>query len=226
MDALQRQARALGDPTRHRIFEFLADADAPASVADLTAEVGLHPNAVRQHLAKLVEAALVVETTAPPTGRGRPPLVYRIDPNVDPRWAGQDRYEQLALLLVEVVRTGDRPEEVGRRAGRGRRLVGPRHPAPIDRFVEQMAGLGFDPAATERPDRTTDVTLRHCPFATAAVADAAAVCGLHLGLARGIAEAIGGIAVTDLVLKDPRRAGCRLRCTTDPHEVAGAPATS
>jgi hypothetical protein len=53
MTTLQKQARALGDPTRYRIFRFIADAAEPMGVAALTDHVGLSHNAVRQYLAEL-----------------------------------------------------------------------------------------------------------------------------------------------------------------------------
>ena len=52
---------ALGDPTRHSIFRYVAAKRRPVDVAELTAHVGLHHNAVRQHLARLVDAGLVEE---------------------------------------------------------------------------------------------------------------------------------------------------------------------
>ena len=79
MSDLQLQARALGDPTRHELFRYIADAGRPVDVAELTKHLGLHHNAIRQHLAKLVEAALVTESTAPTVGRGRPRLCYTLD---------------------------------------------------------------------------------------------------------------------------------------------------
>ena len=43
------------------------------------------PNPIPQPLARLVGAGLVVETTAPATGRGRPRLRYGVAPAVDSR---------------------------------------------------------------------------------------------------------------------------------------------
>ena len=80
MATVQEQARALGDPTRHEIFRAVADAGQPVAVAELTERFGLNHNAIRQHLAKLVAEALIVEATAAPTGRGRPRLVYELAP--------------------------------------------------------------------------------------------------------------------------------------------------
>mgnify|MGYP001451517504 CR=1 FL=1 len=56
---LQSQARALGDPTRHGVFSYLVDADRPVDVAELTDPFGLNDNAIRQPLARLVDAGLV-----------------------------------------------------------------------------------------------------------------------------------------------------------------------
>lgn len=77
---LQRQARAIGDPTRYRIFRYVAEAGDPVSVAEITAHVELHHNGVRQHLAKLCDAGLLTEDFAAPAGPGRPALRYRLAP--------------------------------------------------------------------------------------------------------------------------------------------------
>lgn len=212
VSSLQVQARALGDPTRHEIFRYLVDAGTDVDVAELTDHVGLNHNAVRQHLAKLVDAELVEEARARPSGRGRPRLLYRVAPTAESRWGVAGPYERLAVLLAEVVRTGDAPEAVGARAGR--RLIMGGSGASVDavaRFEDAMARQGFDPTVQARGDEV-EVVLRSCPLASAVLADADTVCQLHLGLARGAAEAIGGIEVDQLEPKDPRRAHCRLRC--------------
>ncbi len=220
MSSLQVQARALGDPTRHEIFRYLVDAGTDVDVAELTDHVGLNHNAVRQHLAKLVDADLVEEARARPSGRGRPRLLYRVAPTAESRWGVAGPYERLAVLLTEVVRTGDAPEAVGARAGR--RLIMGGSGAPVDavdRFEDAMARQGFDPTVQARGDEV-EVVLRSCPLASAVLADADTVCQLHLGLARGAAEAIGGIEVDQLEPKDPRRAHCRLLC-----HLTGSPAS-
>ena len=77
---LQREARALGDPTRHRLFRYIADAPAPVGVAELTAYIQLNHNAVRQHLAVLKDAGLVTEDTENRDRPGQPRLLYRLHP--------------------------------------------------------------------------------------------------------------------------------------------------
>lgn len=78
---LQRQARALGDPTRYRIFRYVAESPEPVGVAAITAHLGLNHNGIRQHLAKLCNADLLIEEFAPPGGPGRPALQYRLAPD-------------------------------------------------------------------------------------------------------------------------------------------------
>jgi predicted ArsR family transcriptional regulator len=206
---LQRQARALGDPTRHGVFRRIADADAPVDVAELTAHFGLNHNAIRQHLAKLVDADLVVETTAPRLGRGRPKLLYAVNPNADSRWGVTGPYQRLSRLLSEIIRTGDTPVEVGRREGR--RLRGDAAGEVTVGLVEDaMAREGFAPDARPRRARV-DLVLQNCPFEATALDDPETVCALHLGIAQGLVEGSAAVSVEDLVAKDPRRAGCRLK---------------
>jgi predicted ArsR family transcriptional regulator len=207
---LQAQARALGDPTRHRVFRYLADADHPVRVAELTAEFGLNHNAIRQHLAKLVDAELVVERIGSSAGRGRPPLVYEVDPSAPSRWDIVGPYERLALWLAEVVSSGDSPIEVGRRAGRRQLLLSDQVDDPRRELVTQMARQGFDPVTASNGD----VILHNCPFESTALADPDVVCNLHLGFAEGIAEQLGGVRIGGLQPHDPRHARCRLRVDT------------
>jgi predicted ArsR family transcriptional regulator len=208
---LQEQARALGDPTRHEIFRYIADANRPVDVAELTAHLGLNHNAIRQHLAKLVHAELVTEDRTPGKGRGRPRLNYRLHPAAESRWGITGPYERLSLLLTEMLRTGDSADVVGRRSVRPRSLGATREDDPLDVLVDAMARQGFEPEARARGDQV-DVVLRTCPFATAALADPDTVCALHLGIAQGVADLTDGrIVIDELLPHDPRRANCRLR---------------
>ena len=117
-DEATEQARALGDPTRNAIFRYIDAASDPVGVAELTDHFGLNHNAIRQHLAKLRDAGLVVEELAPPSGPGRPPLLYRPNPGAAGRWESHSPYEQLSALLIELLQTRDDPRTVGRAAGR------------------------------------------------------------------------------------------------------------
>ena len=75
MDAadIQREARALGDPTRHRLFRYIVDAKRPVGVAELTSYVQLNHKAVRQHLAGLLAQAVKHEWSPREVGRREGP---------------------------------------------------------------------------------------------------------------------------------------------------------
>lgn len=204
---IQREARALGDPTRYSIFRRIADADGPLSVAELTAFVGLNHNAVRQHLAMLKDAGLVSEERELRTRPGRPSLLYRLHPEAAGKWSTLGSYEWLARLLAEAVHEGASVRDVGRRDGR-RRGASDGGDA-VDRMEVELLRGGFRPTRVDRAT-TTDFVLGRCPFEEVAATNPHEVCQLHLGLAEGLADSLGDVTVERLVKKDPRRAGCRL----------------
>ena len=208
---LQEQAKALGDPNRHSIFRYIADADRPVDIAELTAHASLNHNAIRQHLAKLVDAALVIGDRAPSGGRGRPRLLYRLNPKAESRWDVTGPYERLSVLLAEILRTGDSALDVGRRSIRRRHPRAGVDADPVALIAGSMERQGFDPVVRRRGDRI-EIVLHTCPYATAALADSNSVCALHLGMAEGLAALTGDeIVIDELVAHDPRRAKCRLR---------------
>ena len=219
LHTVHAQARALGDPSRHAIFRHLAAASGPLTIAELTDYAGLHHTAVRQHLAKLVAAGLVEEECEHRTTRGRPRLRYAVAPAAAGRWDITGPYERLAVLLAEALRTGCAPAEVGRRAGERRAPILRGGGDPVEAVTTEMAREGFEPAL--RPRRNgAELILGHCPYRAAALANPEAVCALHLGLAQGVADQVGGVEVTSLVPRDPRRAGCRLILRTTGEQPA------
>jgi predicted ArsR family transcriptional regulator len=211
LSGFEREARALGDPTRHRIFCHIADARGPVGVAELTTLVGLNHNAVRQHLTVLEDAGLVLNELERRNRPGRPRLLYRLNPDVRGTWGTEGPYELLASLLSEVVRTQAPPREVGRAAGRRRvRQPSVSHDGTFTLLEEGMAADGFHPVAVPRP-RGCDFVLGRCAFVEVAARDPATVCQLHFGLVEGIAMALEEGAVVELAAKDPSQAGCRVR---------------
>ncbi len=217
VDVVQIQSRALGDPTRWKIFRYVADNDQGADVAEITSHCGFNHTAIRQHLAKLVEAGLLTTATERSGTRGRPKLVYRVDPAAESRWGVVGPYERLSVLLAEIIRTGDDAVTVGRRAGRSMRTAGAStnpegSDVSIDDLTDDMARQGFDPTV-QRRRAGIEIVLQTCPFESAALTHADAVCGLHLGLARGLTDG-SSFVVDELVRRDPRRADCLLKLRT------------
>ena len=204
---VQQQARALGDPTRHRIFRHILESDGPVGVAELTELLGLNHNAIRQHLTKLENAGLVDRIQAEPRGRGRPRQLFAANPDAETDWGTGGAYQRLSLMLMEMLHTGDTAVEVGRRVGResdpgaGTDAVG--------RLEDALTRGGFAPVLIEGNGRA-EFSLQRCPFVAAAEADPDTVCALHLGLAQGLAEQ-HGVVVEKLERRPPRRAGCRVR---------------
>ncbi|MGH9028679.1 MAG: helix-turn-helix transcriptional regulator [Acidimicrobiales bacterium] len=207
---LQSEARALGDPTRHRIFRHIAASERSVGVAELTKLVGLNHNAVRQHLGVLKEAGLVLEHAEVRDRPGRPRLLYRLNPEVRGTWGTEGPYELLATLLSEIVRTRASPREVGRRAGKRRARKMTRGGSTSVLLEEDLVAGGFRPVSVAHT-RGCEFVLGRCPFVEVATEDPATVCQLHLGLAEGMAAELREGAAVELVAGDPRRAGCRLK---------------
>jgi predicted ArsR family transcriptional regulator len=216
---LQPEAKALASPTRNRIFRYVAEAAHPVGVAELTSFVGLNHNAVRQHLAVLVEASLVTEGTAQSEGRGRPRLMYQLHPEAAGRWEAVGPYEYLAGLFAAALESGRSPREAGREAGRQTAAALEVDTEPLDVIEDQMRRGGFRPRRVVRGSKV-DFVLARCPFEEVAAASPNAVCQLHLGLAEGLAEGLGGLSVDELVVKNPHRGGCRVALRRNPTRAA------
>lgn len=229
----QREARALGDPTRHRLFRYIAEADEPAAVAELAAFAGVHPNAVRQHLSVLKDAALVAEQAEDRARPGRPRLLYRLHPDVASRNQAEGGYAWLATMLSGAVRDRRGARAAGKEAGLrlAAGLAGSTEPSgrvtdrgepdtehrgavseradPATALERELVRRGFSPVRTD-DGRKIAFTLRQCPFAEVAASIPDVVCRLHLGLAEGLVQGLGDLAVEGLTREDARRAGCVL----------------
>ncbi len=206
----QRQARALGDATRYRIFRYVADAGGPVGVADITAHAGINHNSVRQHLAKLSAAGLVIEEVVRSGGPGRPALRYRPAPGSAALSGATSPYEHLAVLLLEVLEGGT-PAEVGAAAGRRTIPAVTGDADPVEVLEAEMTRHGF-PSHREETDTSVELVVSHCPFAAAATANADIVCELHRGMTQGMVDALGGgMLHIGLVRRDPRTGGCRIQ---------------
>jgi len=206
---VQREARALGDPTRYSLFRYIVDASGPVGVGELTDYVRLNHNAVRQHLAVLKDAGLVTEEVEDRDRPGRPRLLYRVHPEVAGSWGTPGAYAWLAELLSDAIRRKQDPRQVGRQEGHRRAAELAGTGQRVDLLEKEMVRRGFRPTRVERGHRV-DFVLDRCPFAEVASSGPDVVCQLHLGLAEGLAEGLGGLEVEKLVVKNPHRAGCRL----------------
>ncbi|GAA1645033.1 hypothetical protein GCM10009679_57560 [Saccharothrix algeriensis] len=183
---------ALAPASRRRVLDTLRAAGAPQDAVALAQATGLHPNTVRFHLKVLIEAGYVVESRQASGGRGRPQAVYACAAPAT-RDGG---YALLAELLAstlddaagaELARAaGERWQHAARPAG-----VAPDAPGTLDeaaaRATALFAELGFDPVRGPEPDAAR-IELRACPFLDVARRHPGVVCGVHLGLLRGLVE--------------------------------------
>lgn len=87
---------------KRRIIERLKRAES-ATAPELAAEFGLTDTAIRQHLEALEIAELVERVVAPSTGRGRPPVHWRLAPAASSLFA--DRHSDLTVDLIASIRT-------------------------------------------------------------------------------------------------------------------------
>ncbi len=205
----QREARALGDPTRYRLFRHIAESSEPVSVAELTDLVKLNHNAVRQHLAVLKQADLIVEASEVRDRPGRPSLLYRLHPEAAGKWETPGSYAWLARLFAQAVKQNISVREVGYREGLRRGTLFRGDEESANQLGEELTRNGFRPVRRDK-GRTVEFVLGRCPFEEVAAENPAEVCELHLGLVEGLAASTRDLSIDRLVRKDPHRAGCRL----------------
>ncbi|MEA2403094.1 MAG: hypothetical protein QOK00_3497, partial [Thermoleophilaceae bacterium] len=89
----------LSQPTRARLFNLLGALGRPASTDELARELGLHPNGVRIHLERLLEAGLVLRGRAPQP-RGRPRDEWSVSADAEPGGAPPRAYDDLSRWLA------------------------------------------------------------------------------------------------------------------------------
>jgi predicted ArsR family transcriptional regulator len=212
-DPLERRARVLVEPARRRVWDAVRGAAAPIGVSQLATTLDVHPNTVRLHLARLVEAGLVIETVETDRHPGRPGYRYRAA-GADPA-SNASAYRRLAGLLAQAVRSRVSAREAGRAAGAvdAAPLAGR---DPVEAIAGALAEEGFAPEINRAQPNHIDIVLHTCPFADLAAEDPATICELHLGLAEGAAQAIGGLEVDRLDINNPYEAGCRLQLRRTP----------
>ena len=186
-------ARALADEHRARLVDELRGASDGLDVQELARRLELHQNTIRWHLGILHDAGAVTSTPARSAGRGRPRILYRLEPDVAHSGAGE--YRLLATILSGSLAEQSGGPEHAARAGRawGRYLV--ERPAPLARLgddaaTKRVAALldlqGFEAEACDG-----EIRMRRCPFHDLAETQPEIVCAVHQGLIEGALEELG-----------------------------------
>ena len=188
--------KALGDVSRFRLLEELRTRGRLDS-RELGRLLGLHPNTIRSHVEKLIEAGLVQEALAPAAGRGRPRVLYEaVADTVTPNESGS---RLLAQILAGYLATIEQPQVVAESAGRawGRFLI--ERPQPFakvaaeeatQKVVRLFTELGFMPEAVENAGGRK-ILLHRCPFRQVAESNQTVVCSVHLGMLKGALTEMG-----------------------------------
>lgn len=224
-------------PARRRVLTALLARPDGATIAELTAELGGHPNSVRLHLDGLTEVgegvALVEAAPGRPTGRGRPAIRYRATaaaravPAEDP--AATDYRGLVSAFAEHLAGDVDDPRDTSRTIGQGwgRKLMAEQQPnAAVSRaasasssarqeVVDLLGRLGFSPEP--HPQRPATERLTTCPLLDVAQAHPEVVCQVHRGLVEGALATRDPDSAYEVDLEPFAEVGaCRLRiCSVD-----------
>ena len=163
------------------------------TVAELSAACDIPATTVRFHLRGLEDDGLVIAETAAQSGRGRPRLLYRPRPAMDP--SGPRHYRLLADVLVKALAALPDPQQQAAEAGRawGRERATTSADATDD-LVSVLDEFGF------APERSRDgVRLNRCPFLELARERPGITCAVHRGIMQGVLSTHGtGVTLAGL----------------------------
>ena len=162
-----------GRSTRLEVLELLRR-KGRSSAEIIAGELGVTPNAVRQHLTNLERDGLVVSQPER-SGRGRPSLLFALTERADSVFP--KRYGQLATMVLQEVQDMGGPEALDEVFAR----VAARHAAAIehdldglsfeDKMRRVVAWIGRAGTLAEQSETTEGIkiTIHNCPFRNTAL---------------------------------------------------------
>jgi predicted ArsR family transcriptional regulator len=162
-----------GRSTRMEVLELLRR-KGRSSAETIAGDLGVTPNAVRQHLTNLERDGLVVSQPER-SGRGRPSLLFALTERADSVFP--KRYGQLATMVLQEVQEMGGPDALDQVFAR----VAARHADAIERdldgldFDEKLrrvvAWIGRAGTLVEQTESTEGirVTIHNCPFRNTAL---------------------------------------------------------
>lgn len=213
MDASAPPEDVLAQPTRKRLFALLGEMGRNAGTEELAASLGLHPNGVRVHMDRLLEAGLV-ERARTRQARGRPRDMWSLDPRALASIQPQRAYADLGRWLARAISPGRNSlravEATGREAGRAMAQDADAG-SPETAMHATLAAMGFAPARRAEPSGALTYELCNCPYRDAVRENQPVVCALHRGITRGLLDVLAPeTELTAFVPRDPVTAGCRI----------------
>jgi predicted ArsR family transcriptional regulator len=207
--------------SQQAVLAALRDQPDLVDVDALARHLGRHPNTLRDHLAALVAAGLVVRHQAPAEGQGRPRWLYGTAAPV----AVDENAELAAALAWRLAHRERNPLAAARDVSRhwalqviAREGV-ERQPTPRAgraQVVRVLEGLGYAPRPDERVDK---VALTRCPLLQVANAVPEVVCNVHLGLVEELMDASGADPTRVTLTPFAEPGACALRLMAPPSEV-------
>jgi predicted ArsR family transcriptional regulator len=193
---------ALGDPTRRRLYAYVASRRSGVGREEAARAVGISRVLAAFHLDKLVAAGLLTPdyrrlTARRGPGAGRPSKIYRRSPRQFAVMLPARRYLDAAHLFATAIETaGPRATRAlhrtavtfGREMGGAvRALVGPR--AGQERLLgaaqEMLRAYGFEPVRSNG-----EMVLYNCPFHALTQEHRETVCHMNLELLKGFVEGL------------------------------------
>jgi predicted ArsR family transcriptional regulator len=210
--------------SQQAVLAALRDQPDLVEIEALARHLGRHANTLRDHLATLLEAGLVVRHQAPVEGRGRPRWLYgavateAVDENAELAAALAWRLAHRERHPLAAARDVSRhwAQQIIARRGLVRRSTARAGRAQV---VEVLDDLGYAPKPDDRLDR---VDLTRCPLLQVASDVPEVVCNVHLGLVQELLDASG--ADPDRVTLKPFAGpgSCALRLLAPAAEVRTA----
>lgn len=211
-----------------RLLATLGRPGPAASVADLSAATGAHPNTVRLALSDLHTAGLVQRSRVATGGRGRPRFAYTLTPagrNAQPSGRAFREYRSLTGAFATHLATrsddaGAEARAIGRTWGAAlsQEQTGPAAPGAEDRVIDLLAELGFGPTPQE-----SGVALRTCPLLELAKEMPEVICQVHQGLVEGALEHHGAPAGDVRLIPFAEIGACRLHLHAEQTERLDTP---
>lgn len=175
------------------------------TIAEIVEATDLHPNTVREHLQRLIDAGYVVLETERRTTRGRPRVLYS---------AATGTAEASSPIATHRVREAARRGDLLRRVYPGTQAatLAPEALHQLDALIDDLGDAGFDPLVDET---ALTVDLSPCPHATSA-RHRETLCRVHVGLMEAVLAQAGGPLAVEGIAPACDPAQCVVQLSTQP----------
>jgi predicted ArsR family transcriptional regulator len=212
-DGAMEMVALLGEPNRHRLYEFVAASHEPVGRDDAAAALGISRELAAFHLDRLSRGGLLNAEYRRRNGRtgpgaGRPAKLYRRSDRDVAVSLPARRYDRAADLMAGALdrMSGPRGADVvgsvarnhGAAAGVAARLAVGARPSQRrlqEALMDTLSGAGFEPDVDQS---NGTVFLRNCPYYAIAEAPRELTCGMNRAWADGLVDGLGLPAIAEL----------------------------